>query len=119
MFRFHELENEIIAELTDENLLIAEVQDALDLMGDAGSHASGRIIIREKNLHTDFFILSTRLAGDILQKFSNYNVKLAIIGDFSKYESKSLKDFIRESNKGNRVFFVDTLNEALCRLANN
>jgi len=47
-----------------------------------------------------------------LQKFSTYNGRLAIIGDFSKYDSKSLKDFIFESNKGRRVNFVGTTDEA-------
>ena len=52
------------------------------------------------------------MAGDILQKFSNYKMRLAIIGSFS-YESKSLKDFIYECNKGKLVNFVKTLSEAL------
>jgi hypothetical protein len=56
------------------------------------------------------------LAGDILQKFSNYRVKLAIVGDFIKYQNKSLQDFIRESNKGNTIFFVDNVESAFKRL---
>ena len=60
--------------------------------------------------------LQTGLAGDILQKFSNYRVKLAIVGDFSKYKSKSLHDFIRESNKGNRIFFAKNINDAMIKL---
>jgi hypothetical protein len=104
MFRFHEIDNKIVAELTDENLIISETQDALDIMGEAGAYPCNRIIVREKNLHPDFFKLYTGLAGEILQKFSTYNFKLAIIGDFSKYSSKNLQAFIRESNKGNRIF---------------
>jgi hypothetical protein len=53
------------------------------------------------------------MAGEILQKFSNYRVKLAIVGDFSKYSSKSLADFIYESNKGKHINFVATKTEAL------
>jgi hypothetical protein len=41
---------------------------------------------------------------------------LAIIGDYSKYTSKNLQDFIRESNKGNRIFFVNDFEEALKKL---
>jgi hypothetical protein len=113
MLKFHKIENIIIAEVTDERFIISQTQDALDLMGDSGSNNCNRIIIREKNLHPDFFRLQTGLAGEILQKFSNYNIKLAIIGDFSEYKSKSLQSFICESNKGNRIFFVDSLDEAL------
>jgi hypothetical protein len=85
-------------------------------MGNASYSGCSMIIIRESNLNADFFRLKTGLAGEILQKFSNYRIKLAIIGDFSKYKSKSLQDFIRESNKGNRIFFVENIEAALIRL---
>jgi hypothetical protein len=52
----------------------------------------------------------------MLQKFSTYDFKLAIVGDFSKYKSKSLQDFIRESNKGRGIFFVNTLKDALDKI---
>lgn len=117
MFIIHEFDNSLFAELIDEKRIISNVQDALDLMSDAGAFSCTGIIIREQNLHPDFFKLGTGLAGDILQKFSNYGIKLGIIGDFSKYDSKSLRDFIRESNRGNRIFFTETLNESLCIMA--
>jgi hypothetical protein len=60
-----------------------------------------------------FFDLKTKIAGEILQKFSNYRIGLAIVGDFSKYESKSMKDFIFESNKTKHVNFVEMLEDAL------
>lgn len=53
------------------------------------------------------------IAGDILQKFVNYGIKLAIFGDFSKYTSKPLKDFIYECNQGQDVFFVKDEAEAI------
>jgi hypothetical protein len=89
----------------------------LDLLGQIGSYDCRRIIIYERNLNMDFFKLRTGLAGEILQKFSNYNVKLAIVGDFTKYTSRSLQDFIRESNKGNMIFFIDSLDSAIKRLS--
>jgi hypothetical protein len=117
MIKYHKtLNNTVIAELTDDKFIISQVQDALDLICDLGTYDCNRIIIRENNFHEDFFNLKTRLAGDILQKFSTYNVKLAIIGDFSKYESKALQDFIRESNKGNLIFFLSDLDSAIIRL---
>lgn len=57
------------------------------------------------------------VAGEILQKFVNYGVKLAIVGDFSRYDSKALADFIYESNQGRHFFFAATHAEALSRLA--
>jgi len=116
MFKFHIINDITVAELIDNNFIINEVQDALDLMADLGSRGCNRMIIHERNLNWGFFDLKTRLAGEILQKFSNYNVRLAIIGDFSKYESKNLRDFIRESNRGNMIFFAEDLHTALLRL---
>jgi hypothetical protein len=40
-----------------------------------------------------------------------------IIGDFSKFKSKSLQDFIRESNNGQQVYFTESLDLALNRLS--
>ena len=116
MLKFHTINDITIAELTDKNFIINEVQDALDLMADVSHQGCNRLIVYENNLNKDFFDLSTGLAGEILQKFSNYNFKLAIIGDFSKYESNSLRDFIRESNRGNMIFFAEDLQSALLRL---
>ena len=60
--------------------------------------------------------MSTGIAGEILQKFMNYRIKAAIFGDYSKYTSKPLKDFIYESNHGKNFFFVATREEAVDRL---
>ncbi len=116
MIKFHETGSGKIAEVTDEEFRISSVQDAVDLLGDMYYNNCNAIVIKEINLHPDFFRLHTGLAGEILQKVSNYQFKLAVAGDFSKYTSKSLKDYIRESNRGNRVFFVETIEEALLKL---
>ncbi len=71
-------------------------------------------IVIDKTLVADnFFILSSGFAGDVLQKYINYGGRIAIYGDYSHYTSKPLHDFIYESNKGNDIFFVSTLDEAI------
>ena len=118
MIIYHASEdNIVIAEVTDNGLIIAEVQDAVDLIGNIGTNNCNRIIINESNLHPDFFRLKTGFAGEILQKFSNYGVRLAITGDFSKFKGQALHDFIRESNKGNQIFFLDDVESALKKLS--
>ena len=116
MFTFHKINDQTVAELTDKNFIINEVQDVLDLMANVSYKGCDRMIVYENNLNKDFFNLKTRFAGEILQKFSNYHFRLAIIGDFSKYESKSLRDFIRESNRGTMICFTEDLQSALLRL---
>lgn len=75
------------------------------------------LVLPKAALSEDFFRLSTGLAGEVLQKFVNYQMKAAIVGDFSAYTSKPLQDFIRESNRGRTVFFLPTEKEALEKLA--
>ena len=90
----HEFNNFSIVEIISDYMVINKLQDALDIMADNFFQGINKIVLYEKNINPDFFDLKTGLAGDILQKFSTYNVQLAIIGDFTKYNSKSLKDFI-------------------------
>lgn len=80
----------------------------LDLVSEISTN---RIIIAKENLHPDFFVLSTCLAGEILQKLTNYNFYLAIIGDFKNITNKNLLDFIYESNKIGRVLFLESESE--------
>jgi hypothetical protein len=111
--------NKNIAHVHGEGLVITDVQSALDLIATVKYEAGcSRIIIDKANVCEDFFKLSTRLAGEILQKCINYQVKLAVVGDYSGYTSKPLKDFIYESNKGKDFFFVSTEIEAVERLSN-
>jgi hypothetical protein len=107
-----------MAEVVDNKIMISSENDAADIIGNSSYQGSNKIILYEKQLHPDFFDLKTKVAGDILQKFSTYNSYLAIIGDFSKYDSKSLRDFIYESNKVGRVNFVNTIEEAREKLSN-
>jgi len=82
-------------------------------LGNLNYQGFDKIIIHEKNIIPDFFDLKTKIAGEILQKFTQYQMPLTIVGDFSKYNSKSLNDFIYESNKGRQVNFVASLSEAI------
>lgn len=106
--------NILIVEVISESPLITNVQSALDiLMKVKYDFGTDNIFFDKKLITEDFFILSTGLAGEILQKFINYGGRIPIYGDYSHYTSKPLKDFIYESNKGKDVFFVSTKEEAL------
>lgn len=108
-------ENNIEIAIVDSNdILITDVQSALDLIATVQYETGfNRIIMNKSLIHKDFFDLSTKLAGEILQKFINYQVKIAILGDFAVYTSKSLKDFIYECNKGKDIFFLSDVKQAI------
>lgn len=104
----------ICAVIQSGEVAITDPQSALDILMTAKYEAGTKNIVIDKALIAeDFFILSSGLAGEILQKYVNYGGRIAIYGDFSRYTSKPLKDFIYESNKGHDVFFVATQEEAI------
>jgi len=105
-----------IAEVTSEEILINNAEEGLQLMVDLYYQDFDKIIIHEKNITPDFFDLKTGLAGEILQKFSNYRIQLAIVGAFEKYPGQSIRDFIYESNKGKQVNFLASSEEAVNKL---
>ena len=115
--KINERENSKIAVIESSDILIHEPQDALDLMATIMHlHDCNKIVINESVITKSFFDLKTGIAGEILQKFSNYQTELAIVGDFSNYNSKSLRDLIFESNKGSQVLFLSNEQEAIDRL---
>ncbi|MEL1242530.1 DUF4180 domain-containing protein [Flavobacterium flavipallidum] len=118
----HFLNNVKTAELISGKILLHTVEDAIDLIGNLSYLGFDKIILYEKNITPEFFNLKNKMAGEILQKFAQYQMALTIVGEFSKFDSKSLNDFIFESNKGKQINFVANItittenNEPLTRV---
>ncbi len=112
-------ENGVLCVLVEsDEPVITDAQSAIDLLMSAQYDVGSKDIVIPKQLIVeDFFVLSTGLAGEILQKYVNYGGRMAIYGDYSRYTSKPLKDFMYESNKGRDFFFVSTRDEAVAALA--
>ena len=113
VIKIHTIDDRKIAEIISDDIVLQTVEDAIDLIGNMSYQGFDKLIIHEENMISDFFELKNKIAGNILQKFSQYSMPLAIIGDFEKYESKSLNDFIFESNKGSQINFVTTIEDGL------
>jgi hypothetical protein len=107
-----------IAIVTTTDVLITDAQSALNLLATV-QYKTGcdRMILQKSALIEDFFDLKTKLAGEVLQKFINYKIKLAIVGNFSTYTSKSLTAFIDESNQWNDIIYVSSEEEAIEKLS--
>lgn len=111
-------DGQMIATVQSDEPLFTDVGSALDLLATVKYETDADAMVLPKSAIPEaFFELRTCLAGEVLQKFINYKMKLAIVGDFSGYDSKSLRDFIRESNRGKDIFFVGTQEEAAQKLA--
>ncbi|MBY6413743.1 DUF4180 domain-containing protein [Rhodococcus sp. BP-252] len=82
--------------------------DAVDLVGDAFGLEATMIAIPAERFRPEFFELRTRLMGEFTQKLVNYRIRLAIVGDISRFTqvSESLRAFVAESNRGRHIWFV-------------
>jgi len=91
---------------------VTTVQDALDLIGAAFSGATV-VALPATRLDGSFFTLSTGLAGEVMQKFVNYRIRLAIVGDIADHlaASSALRALVHESNQGRQIWFVADLAE--------
>jgi hypothetical protein len=99
-----------VLELIDDGIIVSTVNDWSNLFVQADQTT---VIVKRYNFHKDFFDLKTLFAGEVLQKFSTYNKRMAIIGDFSDIKSNSFKNFVYESNKTRQIVFLKTIKEAL------
>ena len=100
-----------------KEILISDINSALDLaINTKISENISNIILYKESIFDDFFDLKTKFAGEILQKYVNYGIRLAIVGDFTNVKSKALKDFIYECNNGKYFYFVSSLDEAVKKL---
>ena len=72
----HTINDERILELEDDSNILKDAQDLLDIIG---TYSVRNIILRKENIIPDFLDLKTKVAGEILQKASNYGLKIGII----------------------------------------
>ncbi len=77
------------------------------------------VVIPVSRLGPGFLTLSTRIAGEVVQKFVNYGFHMVFVCDVSAAvaDSDALRDFIRESNRGRHVWFVEDFAALEAKLA--
>ncbi|PJM90993.1 DUF4180 domain-containing protein [Achromobacter ruhlandii] len=97
---------------------LATGQDTNDLISAAWEHEAEWLALPAARVHPDFFRLETRIAGELIQKFVNYRLHCAVVGDISVYlaDSKSLRDFAYETNRGRVFWMLDDMAALTARL---
>lgn len=90
------------------DMALATDRDASDLIGAALGAEAGTVVVPVACLSDEFFALRTRIAGEIVQKFTNYGLRLVILGDIAKHleASGALRDFVREANERTQLWFI-------------
>ncbi len=115
----HTLNGQDYALVETDCALITDTQTALDCMAQARCQTGCDCMAVPRQAFSEaFFKLRTGLLGEVLQKFVNYQMRLAIYGDFSNEKSQPLRDFMLESNRGRQVYFAPNADEAgkwLCK----
>ena len=116
--KFYELHGVSVLECVPDGPKLRAYSDAVELVGKSFEHRATLIVIPVACLDDDFFRLNTRIAGELIQKFVQYQRRVAIVGDISRYlaESSALRAFVAESNRGKDVWFVASLDELKRRL---
>jgi hypothetical protein len=102
-----------VLEYSAEGPILGSDRAVMDLIGEAMANSVVLVVVPARRFSPDFFQLRTGLAGDLLQKFVNYRLRLAIVGDLSRAmsESDALKAFVRESNRGDQIWFLSSTDE--------
>jgi hypothetical protein len=108
-----------VAVCSPDGAKLAADRDATDLIGELWGQDVDMIVIPTTRFADDFFVLSTRVAGEIIQKFVTYSLRLVILGDVTAHAERSsaLASYIYESNRGRHVWFLPTLDDLTARLA--
>ena len=102
----------------EDGALIDSERSATDLIGDTYHSRATLIAVPVGRLSPDFLRLRSGLAGTIAQKFVNYRLKLAVVGDISDHlaASNALRDWVREANRGRDLWFVNSIDDLAARL---
>ncbi|MGI5380284.1 DUF4180 domain-containing protein [Streptomyces sp. CA-251387] len=91
---------------------------ALDLIGDAFGQDAELVAVPVGRVADEFFQLRSGVAGAVMQKFVNYRLRLAVVGDVSHHiaESTALRDFVHETNNGGHIWFLPTYDDLDAKL---
>lgn len=109
----HKKDKNLIAEIINDEVVLPDIESGSDVIGQLYFDGFDGVIIYQEQLSPAFFDLSTKFAGELLQKFSNFRLKLVIVLRQDVQAGASLKSFINESNRYGQIRFVDSLENAL------
>jgi hypothetical protein len=114
----------MVDELSGVRVFVSDVpvgddREAVQLIAQAHyEHQAEWVAFTPEQLGDEFFELRTGRAGAIAQKFVDYRMGLAVVGDIAGKVAAStpLADWVRESNRGRSLWFVPDLDALAARL---
>jgi hypothetical protein len=99
--------------LAESGSVLRGERDALEVVGETVGVVCEWIAIPVGRFAAECFALKTRVLGEMAQKFVNYGLRVAVVGDVSAQAAASdaFRDFVRETNRGRQLWFVASLAE--------
>jgi hypothetical protein len=91
--------------------------DPTALVGGCLDRRSGALLLDRPALPDAFFDLSSGLAGELVQKLTNYRIRMAAVVPDLDGQPLRFREFAREANAGRQFRFCATRAEALDWLA--
>ena len=71
-----------------------------DIIAECLATGSGSVLVTEEHLEDEFFKLETLEAGEILQKFRTYGIRLAIVVSPKRLRAGRFKEMAAEEKRG-------------------
>lgn len=92
---------------------------ALDIIGETYGQGVDWVAIPASRLPAAFFELRSGVLGEFTQKFVNYGLRLAVLGDVSQHvaASKAFRDYVVETRRSSQIWFADDMAALLDRLS--
>jgi Domain of unknown function (DUF4180) len=85
------------------------IDTAADISAALGASVDqGGLLLDETQLSADFFDLRTGLAGQVLQKFTNYRARLAIVITDASVHGSRFRELVYEHRTHNAVRFFES-----------
>lgn len=90
--------------------LMRDTGDFLDLIGNAAYQRAPGVLVHSRHLPDEFFDLKSGIAGEYLQKLSNYGVKAAFVIENEHLNHPRFREMVGEANRqGLIAYFTDSV----------
>lgn len=93
--------------------LIEREQDAVDIISLCAEHDTNAVVLEGNRFSDDFVQLRTGLAGAVLQKFGNYNIKAAVVLKDEQTFPARFQELVSELHAGRTFRFFTQPEEAV------
>ena len=80
--------------------LVKCIEDTVMLIEMCWTHDVDRVLLYPQNLPQDFFDLSSREAGEVLQKLRNYHIRLAVVCSPNTRLSSRFGEMLEDERRG-------------------